>query len=198
MINKKKIRDSFLLFWAIVFSPIYIPHFLFFLISNKKSYILSDVEKNGKQINLKLNNFFTLLFLLHHNSYFRKLFYYRIGKTYSFIISWYRPGNRYFNISDSTKIGRGVSLFHPYATIINAESIGDNFSCLQLTTIGASYKGRPTIGNNVSLATGVIVVGNVQIGNNVEVGAGSVVVKDIPDNVLAAGNPAKVIRQRIP
>ena len=83
---------------------------------------------------------------------------------------------------------------HPYATIINAESIGSNFSCIHCTTIGATHSGRPTIGNNVSLGANVTIVGNIIIGNNVTIGAGSVVVKDIPDNCFAAGNPAKVIK----
>lgn len=194
--NKKKLRDALKLVGAIICSPIYLPHFLLYLGSNRRDYIISDIAKNRKDISLNLGNNLNLLYLLHNNSYYRTLFYYRIGKGISSLISWYRPGNRYFNISSSTKIGKGVSLYHPYGTIINAESIGDNFSCLQLTTLGGSYKGRPIIGNNVSLAAHVVVVGNVNIGNNVEVGAGSVVVKDIPDNVLAVGNPAKPVRER--
>lgn len=71
---------------------------------------------------------------------------------------------------------------HPYATIINAESIGDNFHFIHCTTIGATDKGRPTIGNNVSLGAGAIIIGDVTIGDNVTIGAGSVVVKDIPSN----------------
>ena len=52
-----------------------------------------------------------------------------------------------------------------------------------------------TIGDNVWLGGGVIVCPGVRIGNNVTIGAGSVVTKDIPDNVVAAGNPCRVIRQ---
>ncbi|WP_165156826.1 hypothetical protein [Parabacteroides sp. ZJ-118] len=84
--------------------------------------------------------------------------------------------------------------FHPFSTILNAESIGDNFSCGQCTTIGTNGKGRPVIGNNVSLGVGCNVIGNITIGNNVTIGAGSVVVKDIPSNSIAVGNPAKVIK----
>lgn len=43
------------------------------------------------------------------------------------------------------------------------------------------------------LSSGVSVIGNVKIGNNVIIGAGSVVTKDIPDNAVAIGIPAKVI-----
>lgn len=50
------------------------------------------------------------------------------------------------------------------------------------------------IGNNVWIGGGAIICPGVRIGNNTTIGAGSVVTKDIPDNVIAAGNPCKVIR----
>lgn len=52
-----------------------------------------------------------------------------------------------------------------------------------------------TIGNNVWLGGGVIVCPGVSIGENTVVGAGAVVVRDLPANVVAVGNPARVIRQ---
>jgi len=51
-----------------------------------------------------------------------------------------------------------------------------------------------TIGDNVWLGGGVIVCPGVSIGDNSVIGAGSVVTKDIPANVVAVGNPARVIR----
>lgn len=50
------------------------------------------------------------------------------------------------------------------------------------------------IGDNVWIGGDVTIVPGVTIGNNVVIGAGSVVVKDIPDNAVAAGNPARVIK----
>lgn len=43
------------------------------------------------------------------------------------------------------------------------------------------------------LAAGAKVIGNVRIGNNVMVGAGAVVVKDVPDNAVVVGNPARIV-----
>jgi maltose O-acetyltransferase len=51
------------------------------------------------------------------------------------------------------------------------------------------------IGDNVWLGGGVIVCPGVTIGENTVVGAGAVVVRDLPANVVAVGNPARVIRQ---
>lgn len=52
-----------------------------------------------------------------------------------------------------------------------------------------------TIGNNVWIGGGAIILSGVTIGDNTVIGAGSVVTKDIPPNVVAVGNPCKVIRE---
>ena len=59
---------------------------------------------------------------------------------------------------------------------------------------GYEYGIDITIGDNVWLGGGVIVLPGVTIGDNAVIGAGAVVTKDIPANAIAAGNPAKVIR----
>lgn len=51
------------------------------------------------------------------------------------------------------------------------------------------------IGDNVWIGGGVTIIGGVKIGQNSIIGAGSVVTKNIPDGVIVAGNPAKVIRE---
>ena len=56
--------------------------------------------------------------------------------------------------------------------------------------------GKPvTIGDNVWLGSNVVVCPGVTIGDNAVIGAGSVVTKDVPENVIAAGVPCKVIRE---
>ncbi len=60
---------------------------------------------------------------------------------------------------------------------------------------GYEYAYPITIGSNVWIGAGTRVMPGVTIGNNVTIGAGSVVTKDIPDNVLAVGNPCRVLRE---
>jgi acetyltransferase-like isoleucine patch superfamily enzyme len=50
------------------------------------------------------------------------------------------------------------------------------------------------VGNNVFIGTGVIILPGVKIGNNVVIGAGSIVTKNIDDNCVAAGVPARIIK----
>ena len=60
---------------------------------------------------------------------------------------------------------------------------------------GYEYGIAITIGDNVWIGGNTCILPGVTIGNNVVIGAGSVVTKDIPDNVIAAGNPCKIIRE---
>lgn len=59
---------------------------------------------------------------------------------------------------------------------------------------GLEYAYHITVGDNVWIGAGVHVMPGVKIGSNVVIGGGSVVVKDIPDNVVAVGNPCHPIR----
>ena len=59
---------------------------------------------------------------------------------------------------------------------------------------GYEYGISIIIGDNVWIGGNACIMPGVTIGNNVVIGAGSVVTKDVPDNVIAAGNPCKIIR----
>lgn len=67
----------------------------------------------------------------------------------------------------------------------------------QGVTIGRKLdpNGVPVIGDNVYISTGAKILGGITIGNNVIIGANAVVIKDVPDNCIVAGVPAKVIRE---
>lgn len=59
---------------------------------------------------------------------------------------------------------------------------------------GKEYAKPVVIGNNVWIGSGAIINPGVTIGDNVVIASGAVVTQDLPDQVIAAGNPARVIR----
>lgn len=64
----------------------------------------------------------------------------------------------------------------------------------EMRNTGYEYGIPVTIGDNVWIGGNAVIMPGVHIGSNVVIGAGSVVVKDIPNNMVAVGNPCKVIR----
>lgn len=86
-------------------------------------------------------------------------------------------------IGDDTQIGPNVQLLTPTHPV-DPEPRREKWEAAQPIMIG----------NNVWLGGGVIVLAGVTIGDNTVVGAGSVVTKDLPANVVAVGNPARVRR----
>lgn len=197
--NKRKVRDGLQLIGALLCCWLYLPHIVLYSCKrNLNKLVKADLARREEKSDLRMSNGWMLLYYLHNDRYFRTLFYHRIGALMAILIGWWRPGDRYFVISKTTKIGPGAYFAHPFASEFNAKSIGKNFSCRHLTTLGNKQDGdnenRPTIGDNVTLGVNVTILGGVTIGNNVTIGAGAVVVKDIPDNCIAVGNPCKPIK----
>jgi len=100
-----------------------------------------------------------------------------------------------------TKIGKNTKFAYGGIGVVIHErtSIGNNCMLGQGITIGGKSKeyNVPQIGNYVYIAAGVRIIGDVKVGNNVIIGANSVVTKDIPDNCIVAGIPAKIIKDNI-
>lgn len=91
---------------------------------------------------------------------------------------------------NKVKIGDNV-LLGPNVQIYTASHPTDPKERITGKEFGKSI----VVGNNVWIGGGTIICPGVKIGDNVTIGAGSVVIKDIPDNVVAAGNPCKVIKE---
>ena len=99
-----------------------------------------------------------------------------------------------FNLTlvDDTHIYVGdYTMFGPNVTIATA----GHPVLPELREKGYQYNAPVCIGKNCWLGAGVIVVPGVTIGDNVVIGAGSIVTKDIPSNVVAVGNPCRVLRE---
>lgn len=106
-------------------------------------------------------------------------------------------------ISHHTKIGVGLYLPHPNGVIIHPNTvIGNNCMILQQVTIGNNIaKGKDNlavIGDNVMIGAGAKIIGPCKIGNNVVIGANAVVTKDVPNNSVVGGIPAKLISHNVP
>ncbi len=65
----------------------------------------------------------------------------------------------------------------------------------ELRIRGLQYNAPVHIGRNCWIGAGVIIVPGITIGDNTVIGAGSIVTKDIPDNVVAVGNPCRILRE---
>jgi len=100
-------------------------------------------------------------------------------------------------IHPGAKIGRRFFIEHGMGIVIGETTeIGDDVLMYQGAVLGGTslQKGKrhPTLGNNVVIGAGAIVLGPVRIGNNVKIGAGSVVVKDVPSNSIVVGVPGRI------
>jgi len=172
---------------------LFAPHLILFLLCGKKEIILLDLYSRAQQQRRGLRVLYDLSLELLLSRFFRTLFYFRINNVFTKLLRIVYPKERYFIIDAHTKLGSGVRLAHPYATILNAEVIGDGLYVNHLVTVGEKDGKKPIIGKNVQLHAGCMVLGGITIGNDAIIGAGAVVVKDIPDGAVVVGNPGRCL-----
>lgn len=151
------------------------------------------------------DRFLTFIKFLLVNHSFKVCFSYRLSKFFKkknkflyFIFFMIHRRNQIkfgIQIPNEVVVGKGLQFSHYSGIVINAEAvIGDNFTIFQCATVGSVRgKGFPVIGDNCILFAGAKVIGNVTLGNNVIVAANAVVTKDIPDNAVVGGIPAKIL-----
>ncbi|UCC18113.1 MAG: serine O-acetyltransferase [Dehalococcoidales bacterium] len=104
-------------------------------------------------------------------------------------------------IHPGAKIGRRFFIDHGAGVVIGETAeVGDDVLMYQGVVLGGTSlqqgKRHPTIGNNVVIGTGAVVLGPVTVGNDARIGAGSVVVKSVPPDTTVVGIPGKVVEDQ--
>lgn len=162
--------------------------------------IKKDLSRYIGEENVNTKNIIRWYFM---NSGFKFTCWFRLGQSRNSLLKFIaKIQNRRFKVKYSldipleVKIGSGFYLGHGMGVVIHPTAIiGCNVNLSQFTTIGSNKGKAAEIGDNVYIGPSVCIVEDVKIGCNVKIGAGSVVTKDIPDNTVAAGVPAKVIKE---
>jgi len=106
------------------------------------------------------------------------------------------------SISRKSKIGPGFVIRHVGAIVVGGKTqIGKNCEIRQCVTFGGNMgqekEGRtqPLLGDNILIGAGAKILGPIKVGSNSIIGANAVVIRDVPENSVAGGVPAKVIRE---
>ena len=106
-------------------------------------------------------------------------------------------------IHPKAKIGKNLFIDHGMGVVIGETSeIGDNVTIYHMVTLGGispsinsdsqrEIKRHPTLMDNVVVGSGAQILGPITIGKNAKVGANAVVTKDVPDNAVMIGIPAR-------
>ncbi len=168
---------------------------MMWIIMNKHQKNLVDADLvqwcEWKRMNKTVISF---AFLIANHSEFRSVLYRRMGYRRILFSWWLRPMRHlYINTRD---IGGGLLIQHGFSSIINAQKIGENCKIYHHVTLGYNHNlEAPTLGDNVEVCCGAKILGGVTVGDNVLIGAGAVVVKDVADNSVVAGVPARIIRR---
>lgn len=172
-----------------------------------KHYLSKDLKRFGKKPNLKdlfLHN--EVWFIYKYQKHLRYVEFYKNTRKSKLLFLYHffrykRLGFKLrFTIYPNT-VGAGMRIFHTgdFVHIKSKCKIGRNCTLLPGVVIGNKNLeddgSFTTIGNNCYFGLGAKVFGEVNIGNNVVIGANSVVVKDIPDNCVVSGIPAKIIKK---
>ena len=106
-------------------------------------------------------------------------------------------------IHPKAKIGKNLFIDHGMGVVIGETSeIGNNVTIYHMATLGGispsidsnsqrEIKRHPTLNDNVVVGSGAQILGPVLVGKNAKIGANAVVTKDVPDNAVMVGIPAK-------
>ena len=141
----------------------------------------------------------------------KAIFFYKIANFFAIakfdliarIISQFSRFLTGIEIHPKAKIGKNLFIDHGMGVVIGETSeIGDNVTIYHMVTLGGispsidsnhqrNLKRHPTLKDNVVVGSGAQILGPVTIGKNAKIGANAVVTKDVPENAVMVGIPAK-------
>ena len=178
-----------------------LPVYLCVLCSKQKNLIKMDIARWNEIDQVNFNMFESINWYMTYKKEFRNLIQHRLKNPSRSILAmvhfliarflWKPMESLYIYTED---IGGGLYIQHGFATIITAKKIGENCRIYQQVTIG--YKNGsnpPVLEDNVSVTCGAKVLGDITMHRGSLAAAGSVVLKDVPENAIVAGVPAKII-----
>jgi serine O-acetyltransferase len=122
-----------------------------------------------------------------------------LGRLVSHVNRWLTG----IEIHPGAELGRRVFIDHGMGVVIGETAeVGDDVLMYQGVVLGGTalqrVKRHPTIGKNVVIGSGSIVLGPITVGDNARVGAGSVVVRPVPEGATVVGVPARLVGQPEP
>ena len=164
------------------------------------AYLFQDWGANRQNFKAQLVLFLFRLVQAFNRYTITKIIFYPYFMLYRAWVEW----GLGIELPRKLTIGKGLSLYHGQALVVNKSTIiGQNCVLRNSTTIGhkkqanGTFSKCPRIGNNVDIGANVCIIGDITIGDNVIIGAGTVVTKDIPAGSIAVGNPARILEKKV-
>ena len=103
-------------------------------------------------------------------------------------------------ISASASIGKGLAIYHPHGVVIGATAVlGEHCTLIGGNVIGQlfGFDDRPTIGDGFQAGAGAKILGRITIGHDVRVGPNTIVTRSLPDRVVFATAPGRIVSRRL-
>lgn len=180
-----------------------LPVYICVLMSPHKSLIKMDIDRYCQITKFQGGLFTSLNWFLTNDKAFRNLLQHRLKNPTRSLKCWvhyvvarmlWKPlDSLYINTID---IGGGLYIQHGFSTIISAKKIGENCRIFQQVTIGFRGEESPVLEDNVSVTCGAKVLGGITMHKNSIAAAGAVVLKDVSENAIVGGVPAKLIKYK--
>lgn len=158
---------------------------------NFKSFVKQYIRSEG----FKFTVWLRVCHFTQKNTIYRTLIF-----PIAFIIYKHYKYKYGYDINYSADIGPGLLIYHISNIVLAPKKVGKNFTISHGCTVGMKIingeKRFPIIGDNVYMAPGSKIIGDIEVGNNVAVGTNSVLNKSVENNSIVVGIPARIISNK--